>query len=94
MNLEPLHQWLRDACISERGPVTVIGMMEELAGLRRGPEPERYADLPTDGISLHQMLEKLEAAGMAKRDGSWWMWVEKAEAKPKEQPAKQGALFS
>ena len=92
MSLEPLHAWLKGCCEAERGPVTVIGMMEELTGLRRGTEPERYSDLPGDGISMQQQLEKLEAAGMAKRNGSWWMWMEKADvvAKVKE---TQSQLF-
>lgn len=91
MNLESLHAWLFDQCKSG-GRANVIDMMSELAGLRRGPNPKSYDDLPFDGITMQEWLERLEREGKAVRDGSWWRW---ADGKPVVVKAKesQGSLF-
>lgn len=90
MTLDALHSWLESACTRERGPVSVRAMMLELDSLRKGPSPETYADLPTDGITMQILLERLEQAGKAKREpgGTLWMWAEPVskpvvETKPK-----------
>ena len=95
MTLDAIHSWLESACTRERGPVTVRGMMKELEGLRKGPKPESYSDLPFDGISMQQALERLEQAGKAKREpgGSLWMWAEPV-MKAKEPVSKQMGLFA
>jgi hypothetical protein len=91
MNLDALHNWLFDCCKSG-GRANVIDMMAELAGLRRGPDPKLYDDLPFDGITMQERLERLEREGKSVRDGSWWRWAEgkPVVAKPVE---KQSSLF-
>ncbi len=90
MNLDALHNWLFDRCKSE-GRANVIDMMNELAGLRRA-NPTAYGDLPQDGITMQQWLERLERDGRAVRDGSWWRYSEgrPVVVKPVE---KQSSLF-
>lgn len=91
MSLESLHNWLFDKCRNE-GRANVIDMMAELAGLRKGPYPKLYDDLPFDGITMQERLERLEREGKAARDGSWWRW---AEGKPVvvKSKEKQWSLF-
>jgi hypothetical protein len=85
VNLDSLHLWLFGA--TRYDPVTVVELMEELEELRRGPHPETWDDLPTDGISAQELLLKLEAEGRAVRDGTFWRWAEGRKE------AKQASLF-
>jgi hypothetical protein len=88
MNLTEFHLWLFDKC--RRSPTTVLDIMEDVADY--GEHLPSW--MPTNGIVCQEMLEKLEKQGMAKRDGSWWMWTEKPEPvveKPKE---SQRSLFA
>jgi hypothetical protein len=85
MKLDSLHLWLLGA--TRYDPVTVVELMQELQELRRGPQPETWDDLPKDGISMQQALEKLEAEGRAVRDGTFWRWAEGRKE------AKQASLF-
>jgi hypothetical protein len=91
MDLEALHNWLYGAAKGCE-PVTVRGLMEELDSLRKGPEPQRYDDLPKDGISMIQGLERLALAGKATKvihEGEVaWRWCE-----PPAKVQAQGELF-
>lgn len=90
MNLDALHDWL-----SRYGRATVIDMMRDLNGDGDEPglrklNPGKYDDLPDNGITCQQWLERLEADGRAVRDGSFWRWAPGREKSPAE---KQGSLF-
>lgn len=89
MNLQSLHDWLYGACRCGDA-VTVLDLMAELTELRRGPQPETWNDLPQDGITMQQALERLEAEGKATREGSYWRW---APGKAKAAAETQRGLF-
>ena len=86
--LDALHNWLYSLSRDDRG-VTVVEIMDELHSLRLA-KPDGYGDLPADGISCQQLLERLEADGRATRNGSFWRWAPGREKSPVE---KQGSLF-
>lgn len=85
MNLDSLHRWLFDLCKNGE-TVTVTGLMAELAELRQANQAGNYGDLPADGISMQQALERLLVAGKATRDGNQWRY---AEPKPKAEPQRK-----
>jgi hypothetical protein len=91
MNLESLHDWLYGAC-RLGDPVTVRDLMAELDALRKGPKPKMWDDLPKDGISMIQALERLALAGKATKvihEGEVaWRWCE-----PPVKVQAQGELF-
>lgn len=78
------HAWLFDKC--RGGPTTVRDIMEDVADYG----PHLPAWMPGNGIVCQEMLEKMERAGMATRDGTWWKWAE-PKAAVKE---SQGSLFA
>lgn len=92
MSLDALHDWLYGAC-RLGDPVTVRELMAELDALRKGLKPETWNDLPKDGISMIQGLERLALAGKATKvihEGEVaWRWCE-----PPAAAEKQGSLFA
>lgn len=73
---DALHSWMYSA--RRYGPATVAELMAEIESIRSGGVP--LADLPKDGISLVESLKRLQVAGKATRDGSYWRWAEPAAA--------------
>lgn len=84
MNLDPFHAWLRDANL-RFGAVTVVQLMDEIGSLRQAVGLATYANLPTDGITCQQWLERLASQGLARwlnakgdadTQGTYWRWAE------------------
>lgn len=81
------HDWLFHKC--RRGPTNVLDIMDDVKDYG-----EHLPDwMPNNGISCQEMLERLERLGMAKRNGSWWMWAEKPEQVVVKAKETQGSLF-
>ena len=84
--LTATHDWLL-ACTA-KGPETVVQMLEDLRIARANGIP--WEGVPDDGISLQELLCKLEADGRARREGSYWRWKEGRQKSPGE---RQASLF-
>lgn len=87
--LTALHTWLL-ACTS-RGPEPVTQMCHDLKTARANGIA--WEGVPEDGITMQEMLVKLEADGRAVRNepgGTLWRW---APGRVKEAVEKQASLF-
>lgn len=81
--LDALHKWLY-AC-TRRGPEPVTQMCHDLKTARANGIP--WEGVPEDGITMQEMLCKLEADGRAVRNepgGTLWRWAEGKERPPIE----------